>query len=81
LKNTLRGFVDFTLLDAGLAIHGAAIHEKENRRWLSLPSREYIKNGERTWIPVVEFASRESRDRISNAVLSAFDEFSAAGAR
>lgn len=78
-NNTLRAFVDFTLLDIGLEIKGCAIHERENRRWLSLPSREYVKNGERTWIPVVEFSSREARDRITNAVLAAFDEFSTAG--
>lgn len=79
-KNTLQAFVDFTLLDAGLSIKGAGIHEKEGQRWLSLPSREYAKDGEKKWIPVVEFASREARDRITSAVLAAFDQFSAGGA-
>jgi hypothetical protein len=81
VKNTLQAWIDFTLLDIGLAIKGAAIHEKEGRRWLSLPSREYVKNGEKSWIPTIEFSSREAADRITNAVLAAFDEFSAAGAR
>lgn len=81
LKNTLRAFVDFTLLDSGLSIKGASVHEKESKRWLSLPSREYVKNGEKSWVPTVEFSSREARDRITDAVLAAFDAFSAQGAQ
>jgi hypothetical protein len=79
VKNTLRGFIDFELLDIGLVIIGAGIHEKDGKRWLSLPSREYVKNGEKSWIPTIEFASREARDRITGAVLAAYDQFTTAG--
>jgi len=73
-KNTLVSFVDFTLLEAGLSIKGAAIHEKEGSRWVSMPSRSYSDAQGTHWAPVVEFASKEARSRISEAVLTAFDE-------
>jgi DNA-binding cell septation regulator SpoVG len=76
-KNTLKGFIDFTLLDVGLAIHGASVHEKESRRWISMPSRSYTDAEGAHWTPIVEFVTREARDRINDAVLKALDAFSA----
>jgi hypothetical protein len=54
---------------------------EESPRCLSLPSRQYVKDGERNWIPVVEFSSREARDWITNVALAAFDAFAATGAQ
>ncbi|MDP9113139.1 MAG: septation protein SpoVG family protein [Acidobacteriota bacterium] len=77
-KNTLVAFVDFTLIEAGLSIKGASIHEKEGARWVSLPSRSYSDAQGTHWAPVVEFASKEARSRINDAVLAAFEEYAAA---
>lgn len=78
-KKTLVGFLDFTLLDTGLSVKGAGVHEREGQRWLSLPSRSYSNAEGTQWVPVIEFASKEAKDRITSAVLAAFDAFSATG--
>ena len=78
-KNTLVAFVDFTLIEAGLSIKGASIHEKEGSRWVSMPSRSYSDATGMHWAPIIEFASKEARSRINDAVLLAFDAHSSAG--
>ena len=78
-KNTLIAFVDFTLLEAGLSIKGASIHEKEGSRWVSMPSRSYSDAQGTHWTPILEFANKEARSRINDAVLAAFDAHSLAG--
>ncbi len=74
-KNTLIAFIDFTLLEAGLSIKGASIHEKEGSRWVSMPSRSYSDAAGTHWAPIIEFASKEARSRINDAVLMAFEEY------
>ncbi len=81
VKNTLQAWIDFTLVDIGLAIHGATVHTKEGRRWIGMPSRSYTDSEGTHWTPIIEFATREARDRINDAVLKALDEFSAPGVR
>ena len=77
-KNTLVAFIDFTLIEAGLSIKGASIHEKEGSRWVSLPARSYSDVQGTHWAPIIEFANKEARYRINAAVLEAFDQYSAA---
>ena len=79
LKNTLIAFVDFTLVELGLSIKGATAHEKEGKRWVSMPSRSYSDAEGTHWAPVIEFASKESRYRINDAVLAAFEQFFGGG--
>jgi len=78
-KNTLIAFIDFTLLEIGLSIKGASIHEKEGKRWVSMPAREYVKDGERSWTPIIEFASKEARYAISDSVVAAYDRHAGGG--
>ena len=79
-KNTLIAFLDFTLLDIGLSIKGATVHEKEGSRWIGMPAREYAKDGVKSWTPVIEFASKEARYRVNDSVLAAYDLHLAGGA-
>src|SRR5579863_3552014 len=81
VKNTLLSFVDFTLCEIGLSFKGATVHAKDGRRWIGMPARSYSDAEGTHWVDIVEFSSREARDRITNAVLAAFDRFSTAGAR
>jgi DNA-binding cell septation regulator SpoVG len=80
-KNTLVGFCDFTLPDVGLSIKGATIHEKEGSRWVSMPARSYSDSEGTHWAPIVEFASREAKYRINDAVLAAYDLHAVGGAK
>ncbi len=74
-KNTLRGFVGFTLLDLGLRVKGATIHQKEDSRWVSMPAREYTTTEGRKFSPIIEFDSKEARYALNDSGLAAFDTF------
>jgi hypothetical protein len=78
-RNTLRGFCRVRL-PSGLIIHDVAIHQKNGSAWASPPSKamltrdgQQMKNneGKPLWLPTVTFASRETRDKFSDAVPTA----------
>jgi len=74
-KNSLQGFLTFTL-PSGLVIQNCTLHEKEGARWIGLPSRQYTKDdGSKSYTPLVEFATREARQRFQAAALEAVDRF------
>lgn len=74
-KNTLRGFFTVTLT-SGLIIHRCMLHQKESKRWVSLPAQEYKDPyGAKQYANILEFTDRETSDRFQNAVLTALDEF------
>jgi DNA-binding cell septation regulator SpoVG len=78
-KHTLKAFLDFTFTDIGVRINGAMIHEKDGKRWIGMPAREYQSNDGRAWSPVVDFSSKEARAAINNSVLAAYDRYSTTG--
>jgi DNA-binding cell septation regulator SpoVG len=68
-KNTLRRFLTITL-SSGMVLHGCALHEKGDARWIGLPSQKF-SNGDGTtgYTALVEFASTDARDRFNAASL------------
>ena len=74
-KRTLRAFINFTVVALGLRINGAMIHQKDSKRWVGMPAREYLSEGEKHWSPIVDFVSKETRDAMSDAVLAAYDSY------
>ena len=58
-KNTLRGFLTIGL---SLVIHDITLHEKNGSRWVSMPAREFQKDGERSWMPLIEDAGKSIRE-------------------
>lgn len=74
-KNTLRGFVSLEL-PSGLILHGFTLHEKNGSRWIGMPAKEFTKSdGIKSWVPQIEFASKEARDRFQAAALGAVDDY------
>jgi DNA-binding cell septation regulator SpoVG len=73
-KNTLIGFVSLEL-PSGLVLNGITLHQKGEARWVSMPAKEYQKDGERSWMPLVEFADRESRESFQQLALEAIDSY------
>ena len=76
-KNTLRAFVDFELMDLALLVHGATVHEKDGKRWLSLPAREYATSDGRGWAPILEVTDKYKRYQLQDSVLGALDRYTA----
>ena len=72
-KNTLRGFLSLEL-PSGMIIHGCTVHEKNGARWIGLPARQFQKpDGEKSWSPLIEFVSKDSREKFQAAALAAVD--------
>jgi len=77
-KNTLVGFLSLEL-PSGLIIHNVMLHERSNSRWVTMPAREYQKDGEKTWMPLIEFADKETREAFQERALEAIDAHLAGG--
>jgi hypothetical protein len=78
-RNTLRGFARVRT-PSGTVFHDVAVHQKNGSTWASPASKPMISRdgtvmrdaaGKVQYSPVVGFASRETRDRWSAAVVNA----------
>jgi hypothetical protein len=68
-KDSLRGFFDLETR-SGLIVRGAMLFEKNGKRWVGFPSKEWTKqDGTKGYNPLLEFASREISDKFQAAVL------------
>jgi hypothetical protein len=68
-KNSLVGSFDLQM-PSGLIVRGAMLFEKNNRRWVNFPSKEWTdQSGVKKYFPLLEFASREVADRFQAQVL------------
>lgn len=76
LKNSLQGFLTLRLIATGLEIRDIALHEKNESRWLSLPSKPYQKkDGTQAWSYILEFTDKEKSKQFQAAALEALDLF------
>jgi DNA-binding cell septation regulator SpoVG len=68
-KGALIGFFDVTL-PSGVKLNGCTLLEKDGRRWIGMPSREWTKaDGTKSYVPIVEIPDRQARDKFNSAVL------------
>jgi hypothetical protein len=68
-KGSLRGFFDLEM-PSGLIVRGAMLFEKNGRRWVGFPSKEWTKqDGTKGYSPLLEFGSREISDKFQGAAL------------
>jgi hypothetical protein len=68
-KNALIGTFDLEL-PAGMIIRGVMLLEKSGWRWVNFPSKEWSRpDGTKSYLPLIEFASPEIRDRFQAQVL------------
>jgi hypothetical protein len=68
-KGALRGFFDVEL-PSGIKLNGCTLLDKDGKRWIGLPSREWQKaDGSKSYAPIVEIPDRDARDKFNAAVL------------
>lgn len=79
-KGSLRGFATVEISSIGLKIHDCVVHVSHGKAWAGLPNRPQIDkdghhrrdtNRKPAYAPVIEWTSRERRDRFSEAVVRA----------
>lgn len=73
-KNTLLGFVSL-ITPSGLVINDCCLHQKNGSRWFAMPAKSYDKNGTVTWVPMVEFADKEVKERFQSEALLAINDY------
>jgi hypothetical protein len=82
-KNTLRGFCVLTLSPSGLVLRDCALHDRDGKRCVSLPSKPQIdsagqlrkdpNSGKPLYASIVEIPGRAERERFQRAALAAID--------
>jgi hypothetical protein len=73
-KGALIGSVDIDT-PWGLKVIGGMLFEKEGKRWVNFPSKEWTKqDGTRGFFPLLEWTSPEARQRFQRAVLPLAEE-------
>lgn len=55
MKGTLLGFADIFVPKWGVEIYGLTYHQKDGKRWVNFPSREYEKDGEKKHMSYFRF--------------------------
>ena len=74
VKKTLQGFFAVTT-PSGLKINGLTLHQQGESRWLGMPNQKFTKaDGTVSYTPIIEFVSRDVRDRFRDQVRTAIDE-------
>ena len=68
-KGTLIGVFNLSL-PSGLRINGCMLFEKNGKRWVNFPSKEWLKaDGTKSYQPLIEFETRATSDRFWSQVL------------
>jgi hypothetical protein len=69
-RNTLTGTCDIETR-SGFVFRSVMLHERDSKRWVQIPSKEYRKDdGTRGFVPVVEFANQEKWRQFNSAALA-----------
>ncbi|NGX36885.1 MAG: hypothetical protein K1000chlam2_00030 [Chlamydiae bacterium] len=58
-KGNLVGFADLYIEKWEAEIVGCAYFKKGNSRWISLPGKEYEKDGEKKYLPFLRFTRKQ----------------------
>ncbi len=75
-KGALLGFADFRLPKMGIEIFGCSVHQKNGRRWVNLPSREYENElGEKKYASHVRFIEQAHYNAFGEQALKAIDKW------
>jgi hypothetical protein len=85
-RNTLRGFAEIRIDELCLTIRDIAIHERGSARWVQLPAKPQLRDGELVhdsdgkiqYFHLMSFDSRAVSDAFSAAVIRALLEFAPA---
>lgn len=79
-KSTLRGFLSLRLNRMGLEIDGVTLHQKNEKRWVTLPARTYQDgNGRTRYAQIMTWIDPQMRRRFRSATLAAFDKYMSEG--
>jgi hypothetical protein len=79
VRNSLVGFARVRM-PSGVVFHDVGIYKKDGKAWATPSGKPMLgrdgtqmrgRDGKAIFVPIVSFATKETRDRFSNAVLEA----------
>ena len=73
-KSTCLGMATIHISNWKMTISGIALHQKDGKRWVNLPSRIVEENGEKKYYPYIYFDDKDTKDKFGEAVKKAIDE-------
>ena len=74
-KGSLLGYADLFVPKTGLEIYGCTLHQKEGRRWINFPSREYSdETGEKKYAPIVRFREKAHMEGFTKVAKEAIEK-------
>ena len=74
-KGLLVGFADFYIPKTGIEIFGCQLFQKEGKRWINMPSREYANDkGEKKYMEYVRFREPSHKEIFTELALKAIDK-------
>lgn len=75
-KNLLLGFADLFVEKWGVEIRGCKLFQKEGKRWLTLPDREFkTPEGETAYAPIIYFKEMEHLKSFTEEAKKAIDKW------
>jgi hypothetical protein len=82
VSGALQGFADYRCDKPGHILLGCPVFSKGDKRWVTLPSREYIdpKSGEKKYLNCIEFIDKSHNSIFSQLALQSLDEWCAKNA-
>lgn len=76
VKGPLQGFAHLKIVDLGLEIYSCTVWQKNGKRWVKMPEKEYIDSvGEKKYFPHCRFNTMPMHEEFSNAAIKAIDNF------
>lgn len=80
-KGSLLGYADLFSPKMGLEITGCTLHQKDGRKWVNLPQKEYKdKDGTTKYSYVIKFRNAEHGKAFAKLALDAVEKKAAEGA-
>ena len=74
-RGTCVGLASVYVSSWGLDIHGLSVHQKDGKRWLNLPSKEYEKDGEKKYFNCIYFRESDKHKLFCEHAMRAIKEF------
>ena len=72
-KSTCLGMATIHVPKWKTKISGIALHQKDGKRWVNMPSRVVEENGEKKYYPYIYFDDKETKDLFCEEVKLAID--------
>lgn len=76
-SGALQGFANFKLAKMGVELFGCGVFMKNGKRWVSMPSREYVdkESGDKKYIAIMRFINKDHAEAFSRSALQALDKW------